>query len=86
MSAERDRDSRATARLFNFRATDFEDSFLCEHGLLNTFCGHGFSEHGFAASRRESPELCQNFLPSSIGGRRECRALDAPAGRVCVVG
>jgi hypothetical protein len=84
MSAHRDRDSCAAARLFNFRATGFEDSILCEHGLLNAFCGHGFSQHGFAASQRESPGLCQNLLPSSMR-RSECRMRDARAGRVCVV-
>jgi hypothetical protein len=73
-----------TICLFNFRATGFEGSILCEHGLLNAFCRHDFSERDFAASRRDSPELCQNFSPSSMRGRRECRALDAPAGRVCV--
>jgi hypothetical protein len=63
MSAHRDKDSCATAGLFNFRATGFEDGILCEHGLLNTFCGHGFSQHGFAASQRGRPGFARIFCP-----------------------
>jgi hypothetical protein len=32
-----------------------------------------------AISRRDAPEFCLKLPPSSIGGRRECRAPDAPA-------
>jgi hypothetical protein len=32
-----------------------------------------------AISRRDSPEVCQQFPPSENRGRRECRAPDAPA-------
>jgi hypothetical protein len=54
------KDSRAAAGLVNFRATGLEDNILCEHGELKTFYGHGFPEHGFADSRRDSPELLRN--------------------------
>jgi hypothetical protein len=37
------------------------------------------SKHGFAISPRHSREFYLNVLSSEIRGRRECRALDAPA-------
>jgi hypothetical protein len=39
--------------------------------------------HGFAISQQVLLEVCLKFVPSSIRGRRECRAPDAPAARVC---
>ena len=35
--------------------------------------------HGFAFSPRDAPEFCLKVPPSEIRGRREYRALDAPA-------
>jgi hypothetical protein len=35
--------------------------------------------HGFAISPHVLREVCKNIPPSEIRGRRECRALDAPA-------
>jgi hypothetical protein len=44
-------------KTFNFRTTGFEDRGWCEHGLLNAFSNMFWLERGFAASRRDSPEL-----------------------------
>jgi hypothetical protein len=35
--------------------------------------------HSFAIPRRDAPEFCSSHSPRKIRGRRECRALDAPA-------
>jgi hypothetical protein len=32
-----------------------------------------------AIPRRDAPEFCSSHSPRKIRGRRECRALDAPA-------
>jgi hypothetical protein len=37
------------------------------------------SGHSFTISPRVSREFCIEILPAEIRGRRECRALDAPA-------
>jgi hypothetical protein len=37
------------------------------------------NSHNLALSPRDAPEFYQNVLSSEIRGRRECRALDAPA-------
>src|SRR3984957_3961807 len=47
-------------------------------------CGFNFQtaktvRYDSAISPRDAPELCLKVPPSSIRGRRECRALDAPA-------
>src|ERR1700737_460927 len=44
------------------------------------------NSHSFAISPPVLREVCSNVPPSEIRGRRECRALDAPAAaRVVVV-
>jgi len=44
--------------------------------------GGEISGHDIAISRRNLPEVCYQ-ISSPIRGRRECRAPDAPASRVC---
>src|ERR1700736_3231230 len=39
--------------------------------------------YNFAISRRVAPEVCERFPYPPVRGRRECRAPDAPASRVC---
>jgi hypothetical protein len=38
------------------------------------------AKHTFASSRRDSARAMRRRCPSKDGGRRECRALAAPAG------
>jgi hypothetical protein len=63
MSARRDKDSRATICLFNFRTIGFEYSVSCEHDFLSTFLNAASQ-----ASRRDTPELCQNLSPLKTEG------------------
>jgi hypothetical protein len=69
-----------------FVAPAFADDadWVCGAFVLNEFYGFNFQTahshgHRFAISPQISREFCFEILPLKFRGRRECRALDAPA-------
>jgi hypothetical protein len=64
--------------MMDARIKSGHDEWVCGHTNLN-FKQHAMHAHSFAISRRDAPEFLLSTFRPHIRGRRECRALGAPA-------